>query len=141
MDPYDNAGLNPFDFRLKCDQKANPLCYNMSDVSVFFNRSDVRSALGVTAEHAPVWANCNATINQDFGADVMRDQAHLVAKALDSGVRVLVYAGEMDYTCNAASNRRWVNALSWEHARSFRKAEEVEADGGEWASKVRHCVF
>ena len=113
---------------MKCNQTANPLCYNMSDVSIFLNQSNVRDALGVTAEHAPEWTNCNATINKDFGADVMRDQAHLVAKALDSGVRVLVYAGEMDYTCNAASNRRWVHALEWERARDFRAAEEVEAD-------------
>ena len=33
---------------------------------------------------------------------------------LHAGVRVLIYAGDQDLSCNWVGNRRWVDALEWD---------------------------
>lgn len=37
-----------------------------------------------------------------------------VASLLERGVKVLIYAGTLDWQCNWVANRLWVEKLEWE---------------------------
>jgi cathepsin A (carboxypeptidase C) len=52
-------------------------------------------------------------VNGNFRADWMHSFKSVIPALLESGVRVLVYAGEMDYICNYIGNKAWTLALSW----------------------------
>ena len=56
----------------------------------------------------------------------MRDYASDVAALLDKGdVRVMIYAGDVDFICNYLGNQAWTLALKWEHTSEFNDAEEL----------------
>ena len=99
--PYEQTGLNPYDIRVKC--AVPPLCYDFSDVEDFLDLASTRAALGV-AETTP-WQSCNYTVNAAFANDWMKNMAGHVTEVLAVGVRVLIYAGDVDFICNCASSR------------------------------------
>ena len=43
---------------------------------------------------------------------------------LEGGVRVLIYAGDVDFICNWIGNKAWTKALPWTGAQAF----SAEAD-------------
>lgn len=45
--------------------------------------------------------------------DWMQNNDGDVAIVLETGVRVMIYAGTDDFICNAIGNERWVEALEW----------------------------
>ena len=42
---------------------------------------------------------------------------------LEAGIRVMIYAGEKDFICNALGNLRWVKAMQWSGQDAFNKAK------------------
>ena len=54
---------------------------------------------------------------------------------LEAGIRVMIYAGEKDFICNALGNLRWVKAMQWSGQDAFNKAKPepfvVARDGEE----------
>ena len=108
--PYEEAGLNPYDVRIKCEIPG--LCYNFSAPTQWLQQPAVRAALGVTSASA-AWATCNMGVNQAFAADWMASQAYTVPPLLAAGVDVLVYAGDADFICNWMGNKAWARALDW----------------------------
>ena len=51
---------------------------------------------------------------------------------LQSGIRVMIYAGVEDFICNWVGNQRWVDALPWYGKGQWAaaKEQEWEVDGG-----------
>ena len=102
----DAAGdVNVYDVRKPCVVPG--LCYNFSAVASFLNLPSTRAALGVARPETPSWRSCDDKVHADMMADWMRDLEPVIPPMLEAGVRVMVYAGEDDFICNWAGNRRW----------------------------------
>jgi cathepsin A (carboxypeptidase C) len=121
MQPYQDTGLNVYDIRKQC---IGPLCYDLSQVSVFFNRADVQASLGV-ANESITWHTCSDTVNGMFQSDWMRDFNQTVPDLLNSGIRVLIYAGDMDFICNWLGNKAWTLGLEWSGRAGYRAALDL----------------
>jgi len=122
MEPYMMTGRNPYNIRLMCG--SNPLCYDFSAITRFFNRADVKASLG--ADPSVQWHTCNGVVNMEFGADWLHSVAQYIPPMLEDGVRYIQYSGELDYICNWIGNRAWVRALDWSGKANFNKAPFVE---------------
>lgn len=121
MGPYFSTGLNPYDIRIPC--LVPGLCYNLSSSVAFFNRMDVQEALGVASQNIS-WSTCSGTVNTMFSADWMKDFNQLIPDLLGSDIRVLIYAGDMDWICNWIGNKHWTVALPWSNQTAFAAAED-----------------
>jgi len=72
------------------------------------NNDSVKKELGVNPKLD--FASCNMDVNKGFmmQGDSMHDSAAVIPELLENGVRVLVYAGNADYMCNAIGNLQWM---------------------------------
>ena len=116
---YYNTGLNPYDIRKQCGD--NPLCYDFSNVEKFLNLESTKEKLHVSMK-SNKWVTCNNDVNGKFRADFVRDYAQDVADLLNNDIRVLIYAGDVDFICNYLGNRAWTLALEWNGEEDFNKA-------------------
>ncbi|GIL92291.1 hypothetical protein Vretimale_18448 [Volvox reticuliferus] len=115
-----NPGINVYDITKTCD---GPLCYDMSAADEFLNRPEVREELGVGNRR---WQECNMDVNGDFMGDWLRSYDQLLPAMLDDGIRVMIYAGDLDLICNWVGNERWVDALAWEQSEAWPSATPEE---------------
>jgi cathepsin A (carboxypeptidase C) len=132
--PYQLTGYNPYDMRIKCEKP--PLCYDFSQVTTFLNTPEVQKAIGATKK----WASCNLLVNKAFTNDFMKNYHRKIPDLLSNGVRVLIYAGDVDFICNWLGNKHWTLKLDWSHKEDFNAAEEkpyLLADGKTEFGKLR----
>ncbi|KXZ41207.1 hypothetical protein GPECTOR_651g768 [Gonium pectorale] len=113
-----NPGINVYDITKTCD---GPLCYDMTAADDFLNRKDVRAALGVGDRP---WEECNMGVNGDFMGDWLRSYHGLLPAMLEDGIRVMVYAGDLDLICNWLTQ---LKRMAESRERSAAAASEVAA--------------
>lgn len=108
--PAQDSGVNLYDVRRKCDREADgSLCYpEVGYIETLLNTPQIKNQLGVPAEIE--FQSCNMEVNADFmmQGDSMRNSALLLEPLLADGVRVLAYAGEADFMCNAIGIHDWI---------------------------------
>ncbi|KAJ3274035.1 hypothetical protein HDV01_003528, partial [Terramyces sp. JEL0728] len=129
IQPFQSTGLNIYDIRKKCDP-SNPLCYDiLNDIEAYLNRPEIQEQLGVDVQYE----GCKRDINMNFllAGDWMRPYVEYIPEILESGVRVLIYAGDADFICNWIGNKAWTLALEWEGSEGFNSAEDWQ-----WKSKI-----
>lgn len=125
MGPYQKTGKNVYDIRTNCEDSEN-LCYpQMGWISKYLNSEDVMEALGAEVD---TFESCNFDINRNFlfNGDWMKPYHYAVPHLLESGVPVLIYAGDKDFICNWLGNQAWTNALEWAGAEEFRAAKTLD---------------
>lgn len=132
---YGETGLNNYDIRKPC---IGSLCYPMDYTLSFFDRPEVKAALGV---HPGVhWEPCSAAVHVLFTTDWQSNFDYMIPVLLDAGVRVMIYAGDMDFICNFVGNLNWVKSLAWPGQQEFITAPENEFKVGErWAGTERRA--
>jgi cathepsin A (carboxypeptidase C) len=118
--PYEVTGMNPYDMRQKCEHGS--LCYDFSHVDTFLNRPETKEAIGATKK----WSECNRFVNLMFQQDWMKNYQTMLPDLLSDGIRVLVYAGDVDFICNWLGNKKWTLALDWEHRADFNAAADAD---------------
>ena len=119
--PYQQTGRNVYDIRKECTHE--PLCYDFSKANSFMNRADVQDALNVKG---PVtWQSCNMDVNQGFGVDWFQEFATQIPALLASDIRVMVYAGDVDFICNWLGNKAWTKKLVWPGQATFLNAADL----------------
>jgi len=120
--PYTLTGMNPYDMRIKCAKP--PLCYDFSNVGTYLDRPEVRTALGVGSR---TWESCNRGVAMEFelAGDWMQAFQTMLPDQLESGIRVLIYAGDQDYICNWLGNQAWTQALPWSKQGVFNSTTPV----------------
>ncbi|QRV80572.1 Serine carboxypeptidase [Ceratobasidium sp. AG-Ba] len=111
--PFQQLGLNPYDVRRKCKKDEDgDLCYRQLEwVETFLNDDKVKSQLGAVASRD--FKSCNMQVNQAFmmQGDGMHNAAALLPELIEDGVRLLIYAGNADFMCNAIGNLQWLEGL------------------------------
>jgi cathepsin A (carboxypeptidase C) len=135
--PYYNTGLNPYDIRKPCGD--NALCYNFTNIETFLNLPSTREALHVS-EKVDKWESCNTAVDIMFMSDWMRNFQRELVDMLEDGVRVLIYAGDVDFICNWIGNKAWTMNLAWSGKGSFTKEEDHSwkyGDSNKEGGKVR----
>jgi cathepsin A (carboxypeptidase C) len=91
IQPFQQTGLNIYDIRKKCDP-SNPLCYDiLNDIETYLNTPSIQEELGVDVQYE----GCKRDINMNFllAGDWMRPYVNYIPPILESGVKVLIYAG------------------------------------------------
>lgn len=130
--PVQTTGINPYDMRIKCEY--GNLCYNFTQVEAYLNNADVQKAIGVNRK----WESCNMVVNKLFQGDWMKNYQDQIPDLLDAGVRVLIYAGDVDFICNWLGNKAWTLDLDWKGHKAFNAAQDVEWNiQGTAAGKIR----
>ncbi|ORY32966.1 peptidase S10, serine carboxypeptidase [Neocallimastix californiae] len=125
ISPFQKTGRNVYDVRTNCED--GDLCYSiMDDINTYLNRDDVKEILGVDASME--YKSCNMQINLDFltAGDWMLPYVNFLPDILESGTRVLVYAGDADFICNWIGNKAWTMELDWEGKLEFNFALDKE---------------
>lgn len=85
-----------------------------STFQTYLKRPEVLAAIG--ARH-----NYTQCISSGFGVtgDEARGMLPTLGKIVDTGIQVLVWAGDADFTCNWKGNFEAVQALEWEGKEEF----------------------
>lgn len=137
--PYQTSLHNVYDMRTLCTHP--PLCYDFSNVGKFLNTPAVQQAIGATKK----WSSCNLLVNKLYQNDFMKNAHTLIPDLLESGIRVMIYAGDVDYICNWLGNKHWTLKLEWPHKDDFGAAEDKDyflEDGKTKLGRVRtHSGF
>lgn len=87
----------------------------MGWIETYLNNPEVKRELGVPK--FVEFESCNFDVNRSFmgQGDSMHNSADpAIPNLLNSGVRVLVYAGKADFMCNYIGNKQWVTDLPHE---------------------------
>ncbi|KAF8602051.1 carboxypeptidase C [Ceratobasidium sp. AG-I] len=125
--PFQQLGLNPYDVRRKCDkEKDGELCYRQLEwIETYLNNDKVKAELGAVAKRE--FKSCNMKINQAFmmQGDGMHNAASLLPELVEDGVRLLIYAGNADFMCNAIGNLEWLEALETSFQADFKAAKKA----------------
>lgn len=89
------SGKNPYDLRQNCSATGDNLCYDQLDAAVkYLNSTETKLALGVDPDLD--YQLTNGTINEAFykTGQAMHNSASLLPELVNSGVRLMAYAGD-----------------------------------------------
>ncbi|CAN1182306.1 Serine carboxypeptidase-like 48 [Linum perenne] len=108
-----------YDIRKQCE---GSLCYDFSRMETFLSDDKVKSALGVKDID---FVSCSSKVYDAMTGDWVRDYEVGIPALLESGIKVLIYAGEYDLICNWIGNSNWVNGMKWSGQKKFQSAQTV----------------
>ncbi|CAL1366911.1 unnamed protein product [Linum trigynum] len=124
------GGINYYDIRKQCE---GSLCYDFSLMENFLSDDSVKSALGV---HDIDYVSCSSQVYDAMAGDWMIDYETVIPALLESGIKVLIYAGEYDLICNWLGNSNWVNGMKWSGQGKFQAAATVPFVAGGGGAKA-----
>ncbi|KAF4669200.1 hypothetical protein FOZ61_004785 [Perkinsus olseni] len=128
LEPLVDNGVEFYKLGTKCSDPHQHLpegCQNEQDppnVEAYLNRGNVKAFLKVSGKFIissdPVYQQLVpfGLVSSDF----------LLPGLLESGIRVLTLAGDVDYICNFMGLKEWMLGLTWRGQEDFRKAADVE---------------
>ncbi|KAI9483699.1 MAG: Alpha/Beta hydrolase protein [Benjaminiella poitrasii] len=146
LDPFIKIGLNPFDTRRQCNYSTPSISYEFSsvvlsqcypimlDIERYANRQDIKTEFGVDSIHSKHFQICNRRVPYRFRASndkYLTDTTNDIEKLLATPVRILVYAGDMNWYNNWYGQRAWLSKLDWIGQVDFNEAEDKD-----WISYV-----
>merc|ERR1719321_357559 len=68
----------------------------------------------------------------------MKNYQTKLPEMLADGIKVLVYAGDVDYICNWLGNKKWTLAMEWPHKADFNAAADSPYEvGGKVSGRLR----
>ncbi|CAG8768080.1 36963_t:CDS:2, partial [Racocetra persica] len=111
-----------YDMRRRCDD--GKYCYSEAgDFENFCNIEEVKTQLGVDPSFGFAACNFLAPLNFAASGDVALRFDQLIPPLLESKIRVLIYAGDVDYLLNWLGNKAWVKELGWSGKKGFNEAK------------------
>mmetsp|Transcript_58376 Transcript_58376/g.92782 ORF Transcript_58376/g.92782 Transcript_58376/m.92782 type:complete len:463 (+) Transcript_58376:66-1454(+) len=134
VEPVTATGVNPYNLDIKCEVPG--LCYDFSAETTWLNNKTVQSQIGVDME----WESCNTLVNIRLESDWMKDYQQLITGPIQTDVRGLIYAGDLDFICNWLGNQAWSLALPWKGQSQFNTTTPVAWNvNGKEAGTIRQA--
>ncbi|KAI9343805.1 Alpha/Beta hydrolase protein [Pilaira anomala] len=126
---YKKTSLNPYDIRKNCIPNNHvDSCYSViRDIVNYLSLQDIKTEYGVDFD-AGTFSNCNKHVKSRFKMNKhdLVDTMHHIEKLLATKVRILVYAGEMNWYNNWYGQIDWLSKLDWIGQVDFNEAEEKD---------------
>ncbi|OMH82797.1 Carboxypeptidase Y [Zancudomyces culisetae] len=122
MMPYYNAGLNPYDVRVMCE--GGNLCYPITqNIEKFLNHPHIQRELG---SDVSTFELCSQKVYSGFllNGDWMKPYMDEIPPLLESGIKVLIYAGDADWICNWYGNKAFLELLEWSGKAAYNNATD-----------------
>ena len=117
VEPVTATGVNPYNLDIKCQIPG--LCYNFSAETIYLNNNTVQKQIGVNMK----WESCNTLVNIRLESDWMKDYQQLITQPIQTNIRGLIYAGDLDFICNWLGNQAWSLALPWNGQLQFNNTQ------------------
>lgn len=118
--------FNNFDITKPC---IGPLCYDFSYIDRFMNLSSVKMDLGVPK--GQVWYDCNGLVGEYMAEkDWRKNAAPLFTELLGSGLKVLLYHGDLDLICNWMGGVSAAESFDWWGKEGFRDSSSQNVGYG-----------
>lgn len=116
LEAYEATGLSPYDVR------NNGSVFDMmgDHLEKWLNTPAIQEQLGVERKHVGCSDKTGKRYDKtaDEGLPVFRSLPDL----LHSGVRIMIYNGDADWTCNWIGSKAWVLKLNWNGKKGFNEA-------------------
>ncbi|KAI8996993.1 Alpha/Beta hydrolase protein [Pilobolus umbonatus] len=124
--PFSETDLNPYDIRRKCDEDTDGCYIIMNSIEKYADSDEVKDSLGV-AKEVSKFESCSNSVGYRFyqTGDGAKDFTSNVADTLESGIRVLLYAGDMDWICNWVGNLEWSLKMDWSGRDGYNDAQSL----------------
>ena len=104
-----NLKFNNYDITKPC---LGPLCYDFGFLDTYMNKQAVKHSLGV--KESKSWDLCNMNVGGEMAIkDLRTNMTPLLTDLLTSGVKVLLYHGELDMICNWVGGEMAANSIDW----------------------------
>jgi carboxypeptidase C (cathepsin A) len=97
-----------------------------SNYVAYLSSNHTKKAIGVDPSRFPgQFEECNISVHLRFfeGYDFMHPTIHHVTGLLERGIRVLNYAGDVDWIAHWHGNLQWTETLEWSGADKYQKTE------------------
>ncbi|RLN55852.1 hypothetical protein BBJ28_00004435 [Nothophytophthora sp. Chile5] len=122
---WDSLGRNVYDLRRLCHvNDPVQLCYRFSRLEDFVNTAGARAYFNEVHHE---WKLCTPSSFQQLAEmDKLAESEGDVARALEQGVRVLIYGGDADTVVNWQAQDAWTRGLVWSNGVAFRSTAFVE---------------
>jgi cathepsin A (carboxypeptidase C) len=139
--PNNQKKFSHYDISKECSTPES--CYaEIVNIENWLNLNSTRELLGIKNTEFIPFQTCNSNLNMKFvlTGDNARPTHSSVSKLLENNIRVLIYAGDLDYICNYLGNRAWTLSLPWKGQSDFRKLKEeywYNSNNGDLAGQVR----
>jgi len=104
---------------------------DLPDVYSFLRRPDVVTALHANKKET-AWVECDGKVSAELHMKNSPAAVALLPHILDSGVKIMMFAGEEDLICNYKGIERSIANLNWGGATGFSNVRSHDFD---W---VRH---
>ncbi|CAA7269007.1 unnamed protein product [Cyclocybe aegerita] len=125
------SGRNVYDISKPCEGE---LCYKeVAVIKAYLDQPSTRELLGVSPSAPTNFSSCSSNVGTAFASHMDKWAVHTqdyVANLLERGVRVLLYAGTLDWQCNWVANAMWVDKLEWSGQNGWKDVEWREWKGG-----------
>lgn len=95
-------------------------------IEQFLTNRTIREQIGASLTHPTNFVSCSDAVNAAFYSHLDKyahPTPYYVAGLLERGIRVLIYAGTLDWQCNWISNRDWVEKLEWSGQKAYNEKE------------------
>lgn len=112
--------MNVYDVRLVDDWPACGMNWppDLPDVYEFLRRPDVVTALHANKKET-AWVECDGKVSAELHMKNSPAAVALLPHILDSGVKIMMFAGEEDLICNYKGIERSIANLNWGGAMGF----------------------
>lgn len=106
--------MNVYDVRLTDDWPACGMNWppDLPDVYTFLRRPDVVTALHANKKET-AWVECDGRVSSELHMKSSPAAVALLPHILDSGIKVMMFAGEEDLICNYKGIERSIGHLTW----------------------------
>lgn len=129
VDKNGQRKFNIYDHTKPCPPEYDN-CYDWHYQNHFFNESVTKAAEGFGPKKH--WLDCEPTVYDKLtDKDGTTDVTKKLARIIDSGLKVLIYAGEKDFICNWVGVESVANNIDWPGRKNFNYAKYNSVGYGE----------